>query len=541
RSDLVSLGSVLYQSLAGKTPFDANSMAAPLVAVIRTEPQPLAHSRTETPPELSELVSKLMSKKPQDRPASAESVADEFAKLEGRFAPSKTAKAETEPQSNQSISQAVPQSPNRGSIPLYAIGAALALGFVVFLASVLIEWKTPAGIVYVTIDSADSVTSVDVSQNSLVITDPNDGKKVEVTVDEANGKMRLEKAGFAAVLTEFNLSSPDGRNIAVKFIPESSGGRESDSSEPQLPELESGNSERRIAQWILEQGGSLQVWVPDNGSPFDVKKVDALPTEQFLVSRIAFDKVEREAGLAILAKLTSDFTLWMPGTDVTGACFEYLGEATKLEGLNLQDCRSIDPENVAMLSSAKNLRTLLLLNSNLGDEVAELAKRVPSLFHIEFGSQLTSRGLQALKNCQNVTEVTLLGCELIEPDDFRHLQSIPRLNQLTVDPRQLNSISLKHLAGIASLQILRVLDIDSTGSLDVAAFVGLSSIVELDLSYGAVGVDQLEPLKEMQSLRRLGLRGTGLSKEDLSRVSTLLPNCELVIDEGILPAANAKP
>ena len=62
---------------------------------------------------------------------------------------------------------------------------------------------------------------------------------------------------------------------------------------------------------------------------------------------------------------------------------------------------------------------VLLLNSSLGNEVAELALQVKSLFHIEFGSQLTGEGLQVLKDCEHVTEVSLIGCTLLTSDDFR--------------------------------------------------------------------------------------------------------------------------
>ena len=357
RSDLFSLGSVLYHSIAGQTPFRGKSLAATLVSVISTEPSPLTQMREDTPAELSELVSKLMSKNVDARPTSAESVVADFARLEERLAQSDLAETKPKTRTNQRTSRPTASNSNRRFFPVYAIGAALALGFLVFLASVLIEWKTPAGTVYITIDSADTVTSIDVSKDALTITDPNDGKKIKVTVDEANSKMRLEKEGFAAVLTEFNLSSPDGRNIAVKFVPSAVVDRTGNSESPDMPTIDSGDSERQIAQWVLDQGGSLQLRVLNQVASAMSEKTDALPQGEFSVARISLPKVEREADLAFLAGLKSEVSVWMPGTDITGACFEHLGKISKLEGLNLQDCG--------------NFGSVLRLNALLGPESAD--------------------------------------------------------------------------------------------------------------------------------------------------------------------------
>ncbi len=543
RSDLFSLGSLLYHSIAGKTPFEGKSLAATLMSVISTEPQSLPELREETPAELSALISKLMTKAVNDRPSSAESVAADFARLEQQLASTPPTEQQTATPKAQPTSQAKASNSNRGPLAIYAVAAALALIFVLLLASVVIKWKTPGGTVYVTIDSADSVANVDVSQDSLTITDPNDNMKILVTIDEANGKMRFEKDGFSAVMTEFNLSSPDGRNIAVKFVPnepEVIPEISRDVAMPNIAAMEVVEKEREIAQWIIGQGGTVQVQYANVERSESIASIDGLPQEGFFIRVLVLTKVERESDLAVLSQLSGEVSVWLPGTEITGTCFEHLGKIPKLDGLNLQGCKNIDPTNVMMLSSAQMLEGILLLNSNLGDEVAELVTQIDSLSYVDFGSLLTKDGLQALKDCKHVTQIGLHSCSLLTSDDLRYLQDIPNLNIVAINPNQVDATSIKHLASVSGLKILRVIDINSTGALHASLLSELDSLAELDLSYGVVTVEQLEPLQEMQSLRRLGLRGTGLSKADLARVRALLPRCELETDAGVLPRAESE-
>jgi serine/threonine protein kinase len=71
RSDLFSLGCVLYQLLAGKTPFAAGNTMAVLKAVALKEPPSLCQVNSAVPQRLADLVSCLLAKDPAKRPASA--------------------------------------------------------------------------------------------------------------------------------------------------------------------------------------------------------------------------------------------------------------------------------------------------------------------------------------------------------------------------------------------------------------------------------------------------------------------------------------
>jgi tetratricopeptide (TPR) repeat protein len=75
RSDLFSLGSLLYEMLTGVSPFQADTTAAILRRVRDHRQPPVRQLAPDVPPELSELVDWLLEKEPQHRPQDALEVA----------------------------------------------------------------------------------------------------------------------------------------------------------------------------------------------------------------------------------------------------------------------------------------------------------------------------------------------------------------------------------------------------------------------------------------------------------------------------------
>jgi class 3 adenylate cyclase/tetratricopeptide (TPR) repeat protein len=74
RSDLFSLGSLLYEMLTGKAPFRAETAALSLARVVEFRPPPVQRLQSASPPEVCELVDWLLQKEPGDRPKSAAEV-----------------------------------------------------------------------------------------------------------------------------------------------------------------------------------------------------------------------------------------------------------------------------------------------------------------------------------------------------------------------------------------------------------------------------------------------------------------------------------
>jgi len=84
RSDLFSLGSVLYRMVTGRLPFPAENMAELLLALVHLDPVPPRKLDATVPRALNDLILELMAKDPADRPRSAGAVVEAIRALEQR-------------------------------------------------------------------------------------------------------------------------------------------------------------------------------------------------------------------------------------------------------------------------------------------------------------------------------------------------------------------------------------------------------------------------------------------------------------------------
>jgi len=74
RADLYALGVVAYEILTGAAPFAGRLPHQTIIAHMVEQPVPIASTRPDLPPELADLVMKLLAKKPDDRPHLASDV-----------------------------------------------------------------------------------------------------------------------------------------------------------------------------------------------------------------------------------------------------------------------------------------------------------------------------------------------------------------------------------------------------------------------------------------------------------------------------------
>ncbi|MBI2423414.1 MAG: protein kinase [Candidatus Hydrogenedentes bacterium] len=78
RSDVYSLGAVLYEILAGKHPFGGHTKQEVLDQVLQGDLHPLEQAVPEVPPELAQICRKAMARRPEDRYAKADELAEDI-------------------------------------------------------------------------------------------------------------------------------------------------------------------------------------------------------------------------------------------------------------------------------------------------------------------------------------------------------------------------------------------------------------------------------------------------------------------------------
>jgi serine/threonine protein kinase len=97
RSDLFSLGCVLYHLTTGQLPFRGKDTLATLSALAIETPAPVRKLNPTTPPELSGLIAALLAKVPEGRPASAREVVDDLAAIEQALLAARTVVPDSTP------------------------------------------------------------------------------------------------------------------------------------------------------------------------------------------------------------------------------------------------------------------------------------------------------------------------------------------------------------------------------------------------------------------------------------------------------------
>jgi hypothetical protein len=321
RTDLFSLGCVLYQAATGRRPFGGDTKLAILIAVTKDTPPVPESLAPDLPPYLAGTIRELIEKKPERRLASANEVIDHL----------------TEPAAAPAVAPATSRS-RKG------IAVALALLALVAVAATVV--------VIIRDKNGKAVASIEVP----------DGGKAEIvpgtpgvtptvaTVDREIAEWILKRGGVCAIRVSVE-GQPGWREIA------------------------------RIADLPSTEFRIKHVMVADDwgATDDDIARIAKLPDLRELRISRASDLTDKAFKHLRGSKITA---LSLTGTPISGAALTELKTIPTLTALGLSGTRVTDIE-IARLAEFPKLDFLCIGRAHMTDAGIDGLGKIPQLKHLE--------------------------------------------------------------------------------------------------------------------------------------------------------------
>jgi Leucine-rich repeat (LRR) protein len=517
RSDLFSLGAVLYRMCTGRLPFQGDGAMSMLLAVTHEEPPPVRDLAPAVPPALAELVMRLLAKDPAKRPAAAQEVADRLQAIERH----PTAPAAPRPRA--------PWRGRGGVAAALALAALLPLGY--FFGGPVVRFATNKGQLVVQVEGPG--IEVAVRQNGVVVQDKTSRREFVLTAGDGEVEVYEQASGLKLATQKFTLTRGGKETVTVRL-----------QRAPAPAAVKAApDAERRAAEWALSLGGRVVVRVA--GEEQQINAVEKLPAAFELLRVILEGNQEAgDAGLAHLKGLPNLAYVTLRGTRVGDAGLAQLQALPNLATLDLTDTRvsdaglrhlkalpalrdlalantDVSSDGLAQLD-VPSLGILTLSNTRVGDGGLPRLEALPNLVALYLhDTRVSDAGLARLKALRNLQHLTLGGSR-VSGAGLVHLKTLPNLRALSLGRTSVGDAGLAQLTALPNLTYLW-LDGTRVGDAGLAQLQGAPSLTHLDLRGTRVSDAGLRHLKALPTLQHLNLSDTQVSDGGLASLKDL-PN-----------------
>ncbi len=578
RTDLFSLGSVLYQMVGGRPPFRAPNTIAVLKRVCEDTPRSLRDIIPPVPEWLEAMIFRLMEKDQKDRYQTAQEVSDQLGRylvdlnlkqhgrvdlegevwegevwdLEGKVwpAPSQRVGMTDEPVSSGPFTSKESAGTKGKHLVLFqqnrrwvavatlvlvsvtGLGMTEATGFTNVRGTV-IRLFSPEGTVVVEVD--DPGVSVSIDGEDMVITGT--GAK-EIRLRPGEYRLLASKDG-KVVRQELVTVTTNGRQV-VRVSREPAAGDTGSAIEPKGV---STDPDRRAAEWVLSMGGMLRSAA--DGVETEVPRNGRLPKGPFHVVALTVNSPTiRDADLAPLKDLTHLRILaignFWPNVNLTDATVDFLFASKHLQELNLWGTNITDAglERLVFRAGAlPGLRTLNLGRTKITDagmvHLASLTK-LHDLWLTD--APITGVGLDRLSSLTDLRNLQLEGTKATDAD-LRFLSGLTHLRRLSLSSTKIDGSGLSHLKDLPELDFI---SLGYTGVTDASLehMNGWTRLKGVVLQGTAVTDDGLMHLEGTSGLEWLDVQRTMVTAEGVKKFSTALPRCKISWNGVIEPTWN---
>jgi serine/threonine protein kinase/Leucine-rich repeat (LRR) protein len=513
RSDLFSLGSVLYALCTGHAPFQADSTRALLQQVRDELPQNIRELNPDVPEELCRLIERLHAKAPLERPASAQEVADRLAGVSANLSSdtSRLADMSTAPRPPARREEATRRRPLRAAAALVLLLTGLGLGEATGITNVfstVIRLYSPDGTLVVEIE--DPEVSVTIDGTELVILGA--GAK-EIRLKPGNYTVEARKAG-EVVSRELVAITKNGRRI-VRISKEAKPLAAAAEWEKHVATLPAAEQVQAVARRLKELNPGFDKHVTPTfkyaqvvGLKFNTDAVEDISPLRALKALERLEctgSSERQGKLADLSPLRGLPLTWLEIAD------NPVSDLSPLRGMPLTElnCRRTQVEDLSPLDGMKlnGLDVWKAPVSDLGPLRGMPIKvllchetNVADLSPLQ-GMPLTVLTLQHTK-VTNLAPLKGMPLTWLDVAAVGGVTDLIPLRDMPLEYLNLGEQPVSDLAPLASSKSLRRLLVDFTSASDLTPLRGLTLN---ELSIRGIPARDLSPLKELASLKSLRL------------------------------------
>lgn len=494
RSDVYSLGCVMFESITGKPPFSGESIVSVIVDQISKPARSLAEVRPDMTfsVEVEELLAKALAKEPADRFQSMNELLEETIRVQKLVA-----KAESSQRSGWRIHRM-----NRDQRHLLILGVAAVFSLLGVVSSVLYFVKT---------------VHVEAARRADMSTRPQQ-KSLQERPAQFLDRVQAERVKERAAMMKYiqpDLLDPE---FAERFLGDNLNITKLDCEDSKIDDkalIRISNQKRLVdlnlkGTKVTDNG---MIYLPlliylsglnlDNTAVTDngLKFVAQLPSLNYLTLRD--DKKVTDKGLAYL-RGRNLYSLILDGTQITDKSLPAIGEMENLQNLTLNRCK-VTGLGAQYVGKLTRMEFLGLDSCGAGDAWCTAASKMPAIKQLEFGgNKFTAAGVRSISHLPNLEHLNLHSCQLGN-ETMGLFNKFPKLNYLEVSWNGFDDAGLAIFAA-------------SQPKIEEVRMRGCWAITD-------AGIPSLYSIK---SMKKLDLRETHVTPECLAALKKARPDLTII-------------
>lgn len=497
RSDVYSLGCVMFEAITGKPPFSGESMVAVIVDQISTTARSLSEVRPDMTfaLEVEELLAKALAKEPADRFQSMNALLEETIRVQKLVA-----QAESVKRSKGRFFRL-----NREQRHLLVLGVAAIFSLLGIVSSVLYF------VMEVNLKAMQKA-------NAALHSEQKSMKDRPVQFLDRVQEERIKERTAMIKYVQPDLIDPE---FAERFLDEDLHISKLDCEDSTIDDksLIKISNQKRLVDLSLSgtkvtdkgmiylpllvnlSGLNLdKTFVTDNGLKF----VAQLPSLNYLTLR---DCKVTDRGLSYL-KGRNLYSLILDGTLATDNCISTIAVMRNMRNLTFNRCLNISNVAAKAISQLQMMEFLGLEGTHVNDQGCVWLAKLPVLKQLEFGkNSVTAAGIRSLSRLPSLERLNVHSCHL-NNDSLPYFSKFAKLNHLTLS---WNGFDDAGLAGFAASQ----------PKIEWVEMRGCWAITD-------AGIPSLYAIKK---LKKLDLRDTKVSAECLNALRKARPDIKLMVKD----------